>query len=203
MNFSKALILPVFLCINFISMAGDCFYWTGSMREMLKLNKEREPATIYFRGTVIGKNRHVYPKQGFHPLNIKIEHYWADKSLELVSDTLCIMANHYCGMHLFHGKEYLLSLHYQEGYFTDGDRGTNLYTHYEKDIALLGTPMPAVIRRASHEAKEQLITNAVKNEKPKRSKEEKKSQLLIWLAVSLALNFFAILLIVLLKRDKH
>ncbi len=170
-------------------MRGDCLYRPMTLEEVIEQNKRSDHnEVVYFRATVLGQNRHVYPIPGHQALKIKIQHYWALNKLDLISDTLTIMGNFPCGLQLKPETEYLLVLKLIKGHFVDEQwSGTDLYSKYTEDIALLGPPL-SVDKENQEQAQP-------------RTKEKKRSQLVLWLVVSLLLNFFAILMIVLLKRD--
>jgi len=198
----RVLMLTLFLLsCPMLSFGGDCTCFPRTLKEVLKANESSEKEKpVYIWGKLLSINPHVYTGPGKKAFDVKISQYWSDKALAFSSDTVVIFAQiNPCGQDdLSVGLEYLLVLKLENDVlFNPHCSDSYVFEHYAKDIALLGKPQPL---------KQQLIAEAEaeKQQVPvKLTKKERKSQLIIWLVVSLLLNFFAIMLIVLLKREKQ
>jgi hypothetical protein len=190
-NWLKSTLLVVGLWTGNMLMGNDCGCPKNSIKNLIEKHKDPNTKDIVFiKASVIGPNKHVYTEPSHEAMNVKISQYWSDKPLSFSSDTLVVAAyTGPCSIHFQKDLSYLFVLSKKNGSFLDAQcSGTALFSDYSDEIGHLGQ-----VRN---------ISDDLDQTKPKRSKKEKRTQLVIWLIVSLTLNFFAIMLIVILKREK-
>ena len=195
----QSLFTFVFIFIVHQSQGANCPCETVGLKEILEKHKDssyRERDLIYMRATVLASNPYLQPQADHAAFNIKVHEYWSPRPLHFKTDTLAILSETTdCALRLHKQADYLLVLRLQSGIFTNREcSGSALLSSYKKDIALLGTS------RTLHAVKAKPANPA--RTKPKRTEKERRRQLVIWLVVSLSLNIFAIMLMVILKKEK-
>ncbi|MCW3119451.1 MAG: hypothetical protein JWM28_3533 [Chitinophagaceae bacterium] len=198
-NLRAFLLANILLLLPLLSYGGDCSCPKRTLKNILQENRDSgRDSCIYMWGKVLGTSKHIYTGASMKAFDVQVFQYWSDKPMAFGSDTLVIFSEtDPCGQNdLSEGLQFLLALGIENDILYNRHcSGSAPFEQYVKDIVLLGKP-----QYRNKDAVAGISKAGQKQETPKLTKKERKSQLLIWLMASLALNFFAILLILLLKR---